>query len=148
MSGRHVKRAQRIEDARIAPEQRVALSFSALNFVQRCYSLVDHDEPEQFTLYSGKMMALVRIMQLVVSRNEKAIIFSQYVGTQDLIHRVLTAFHISAHMIRGRDSVDRRCEAMREFNQNPTMHVLVLSTRIAAYGLDFSVANHVLLFDS
>lgn len=38
--------------------------------------------------------------------------------------------------------------AMEQFTSNPGLVALVLSTKITAYGLDFTAANHVILFDS
>lgn len=110
--------------------------------------MVDKEQLDLFINFSGKMRVLADIVLRVQARKEKVIIFSLYVGSQDLIHRTLTALRVSTFTVRGRDSQERRRRAMQEFNTNDNLIVLVLSTKIAAYGLDFTAANHVVLFDS
>ncbi|KAG5509339.1 hypothetical protein JKF63_06649 [Porcisia hertigi] len=110
--------------------------------------MVENEQLDAFIDLSGKMRVLVDIVLRVQARKEKLIIFSLYVGSQDLIHRTLTALRVCTFTVRGRDSQDRRRRAMQEFNDNNDLIVLVLSTKIAAYGLDFTAANHVVLFDS
>ncbi|KPI86246.1 Bifunctional helicase and thymine dioxygenase JBP2 [Leptomonas seymouri] len=110
--------------------------------------MVDHEPLDSFINLSGKIRVLVDIVLRVQARKEKLIVFSLHIGSQDLIHRTLTALRVCAFTVRGRDSQDRRRNAIQEFKSNDNLVVLVLSTKIAAYGLDFTVANHVVLFDS
>ncbi|KAL7700476.1 J-binding protein [Lotmaria passim] len=111
-------------------------------------AMVNNEQLDSFINMSGKMRALADIVLRVQARREKLIIFSLYIGSQDLIHRTLTALRVSTFTVRSRDGQDRRLRAIQEFNSNESLSVLVLSTRIAAYGLDFTAANHVVLFDS
>ncbi|CAM37473.1 putative j-binding protein [Leishmania braziliensis MHOM/BR/75/M2904] len=110
--------------------------------------MIENEQLDAFINVSGKMRVLVDIVLRVQARKEKLIIFSLYVGSQDLIHRTLTALRVCTFTVRGRDSQDRRRRAMHEFSENKDLTVLVLSTKIAAYGLEFTAANHVVLFDS
>ncbi|KAG5483119.1 hypothetical protein CUR178_04692 [Leishmania enriettii] len=116
--------------------------------LEQYVQMVESEQLDAFINVSGKMRVLVDIVLRVQARKEKLIIFSLYVGSQDLIHRTLTALHVCTFTVRGRDSQDRRRRAMQEFSENKDLIVLVLSTKIAAYGLDFTAANHVVLFDS
>jgi len=129
------------------PEKR-ELSEPGRREVHRYYHLVASGQMPEFISLSGKLSALIRVVEQVKAKAEKVIIFSQYIGVQDLIHRTLSAFQISAFTVRGRDSQERRRVAMEQFTSNPCLVALVLSTKIAAYGLDFTAANHVILFDS
>ncbi|KAG5483265.1 hypothetical protein LSCM1_04806 [Leishmania martiniquensis] len=116
--------------------------------LEQYVQMVENEHLDTFINVSGKMRVLVDIVLRVQARKEKLIIFSLYVGSQDLIHRTLTALRVCTFTVRGRDSQDRRRRAMQEFSENKDLIVLVLSTKIAAYGLDFTTANHVVLFDS
>lgn len=116
--------------------------------LEHYYQLISNDQLDEFIDVSGKLRVFVDIVQRVQAKQEKAIVFSQYVGSQDMIHRTLTALRISAFTVRGRDSQERRRYAMEQFDRDKKLTLLVLSTKIAAYGLDFTVANHVILFDS
>ncbi|CCW64034.1 unnamed protein product [Phytomonas sp. EM1] len=116
--------------------------------VERYHNIVQNGEIDLFTASSGKLTALIKIVQQVQTKGEKVIIFSQYIGAQDIIHRTLTAYKISTFTVRGRDSQGRRQYAIELFSQSDEMVALVLSTKVAAFGLDFTAANHVILFDT
>lgn len=116
--------------------------------LERYAQMVETDHLDSFIDVSGKMRVLVDIVRRVQAKREKLIVFSLYVGSQDLIHRTLTALRVCTFTVRGRDSQDRRRRAMHEFSNNENLMVLVASTKVAAYGLDFTAANHVVLFDS
>ncbi|KPA77140.1 putative J-binding protein [Leptomonas pyrrhocoris] len=116
--------------------------------LQQFVQMVDHEQLDSFINLSGKMRVLVDIVMRVQAKGEKLIVFSLHIGSQDLIHRTLTALRVTTFTVRGRDSQDRRRRAIHEFMSNDNLMVLVLSTKIAAYGLDFTAANHVVLFDS
>ncbi|KAK7196016.1 j-binding protein [Novymonas esmeraldas] len=103
---------------------------------------------DTFLDLSGKMRVLVEIVRRVAAQNEKVIIFSLYVGSQDFIHRVLLALNVYTYTVRGRDTQARRHDALQRFKDEREIVALVLSTKIAAYGLDLTAANHVVLFDS
>lgn len=135
-------------DAAADAAERLQLSEADLLKVERYYALVQNGDLDRFIALSGKLAVLVHIVRAVKARGEKVIIFSQYIGTQDIIHRTLTACALTAFTVRGRDSLDRRKNAMGEFDTDSSLVALILSTRIAAYGLDFTAANHVVLFDS
>lgn len=146
IAGGHKRKADRGEETLAATRQTLAVE--DLAELDGYYDLIQNDNVEAFVNLSGKLRALVSVVLAIQQKNEKAIIFSQYCGSQDLIHRVLTALQICAFTVRGRDSQERRRYAIEQFRKDANLKVLVLSTKIAAFGLDFTVANHVLLFDS
>ncbi|ESL11269.1 SNF2 DNA repair protein [Trypanosoma rangeli SC58] len=116
--------------------------------IDDCLALVNSRRLAEFVSLSGKMTVLILILQSIMEMKEKAIIFSQYVGCQDFISRILTSFGISSSTIRGRDCHDRRRRTIEKFGEDESITCLLLSTQIGAYGLDFTAANHVVLWDS
>lgn len=102
---------------------------------------------EKFASHSGKLSVLLGIAHYVSMRKEKAIIFSQYVGLQSLIHRILTKIGYKSFWMRGKDSPEDRKSRVGEFLTFKESCFLVLSSKIAAFGHDFTEANHVVLFD-
>ncbi|EPY34186.1 DNA repair and recombination protein RAD54B [Strigomonas culicis] len=125
-----------------------SLGNEGIELAETCSKAVCASDIDFFVSLSGKMAVLTEIMRRIVTLKEKVIIFSQYVGTQDFIYRVLTALQIPAYTVRGQDSLEKRRYAISLFHHEESLTALVLSTKIAAYGLDFTVANHVVLFDS
>jgi thymine dioxygenase / DNA helicase len=102
------------------------------------------------TTLSGKMLALINIVAHCKLRNEKVVVFSQYVGVQELIYRFLCAGGFNPLLLRGRDSLDVRKKSIRRFAslQSEQCAALIVSTRVGAYGVDLTTANNVVLFDS
>lgn len=105
---------------------------------------------DELTHHSGKMTALLGIVRHVMSLNEKVVIFSQYIGVQDTVFRFLQASGLNPLAIRGRDAIDARKRIMQRFStaRADVAAVLVVSTKVGAYGVDLTAANHVVLFDS
>lgn len=106
---------------------------------------------EEVASLSGKMMTLLSIVQHCCdTMGEKVVIFSQYVGVQEMIQLVLNASNIATLSVNGKDSVDTRRRTMERFCSLPCANAaaLVVSTRVGAFGVDLTVANHVVLFDS
>lgn len=134
--------------ARDEGEAKYSLDDEGRQLALGCSEAVNANNIEYFVSLSGKMTVFTEIIKKIVLLNEKVIIFSQYIGTQDFIYRVLMALQITAYTVRGQDSLEQRRYAMSLFQHEDSLTALVLSTRIAAYGLDFTVANHVILFDS
>lgn len=102
---------------------------------------------EKFAAHSGKLSVLLGIARYVSMRKEKAIIFSQYIGLQSLIHGILTKVGYKTFWMRGKDSTEGRKFSVDEFLTVKESCFLVLSSKIAAFGHDFTEANHVVLFD-
>ncbi|KAH9597900.1 Helicase [Trypanosoma melophagium] len=136
------------EEERDDNTQPYILNDDDIALVDECLSLVNSGCLSEFVSLSGKLTVLISILHLIREKKEKAIIFSQYVGSQDFISRTLTSFDIVSSTIRARDCHDRRRKTIERFRDDQNITCLVLSTQIGAYGLDFTAANHVILWDS
>lgn len=99
---------------------------------------------------SGKTLALVNIVAFCRGRSEKVVVFSQYVGVQELIYRLLQSAGFNPLLLRGRDTLDVRKKSIRRFAAAPCDQccVLIVSTKVGAFGVDLTTANNVVLFDS
>ncbi|RNF19986.1 putative j-binding protein [Trypanosoma cruzi] len=128
--------------------QLYSLTEDDIGLIDECLSLVSSGFLTEFVGLSGKMTVLISILHSIREKKEKAIIFSQYVGSQDFISRTLTSFDIVSSTIRGRDCHERRRRTIEKFREDEKITCLLLSTQIGAYGLDFTAANHVILWDS
>ncbi|CUF37679.1 SNF2 DNA repair protein, putative [Bodo saltans] len=120
----------------------------------RCDELLQNRQQKEFVediaSLSGKMQALINIVAYCQRRREKVVVFSQYVGVQELIYRFLIAGGFNPLLLRGRDSLDMRKKSIKRFAslQSDQCSALIVSTRVGAYGVDLTTANNVVLFDS
>uniref|UniRef100_A0A0E0JPH8 Uncharacterized protein n=1 Tax=Oryza punctata TaxID=4537 RepID=A0A0E0JPH8_ORYPU len=78
---------------------------------------------------------------------EKAIVFSQWTRMLDLVEVHLKSSHLSYRRLDGTMSVAARDRAVKDFNTNPEVSVMIMSLKAASLGLNMVAACHVLLLD-
>lgn len=111
------------------------------------FPLNGKSDVKEFASHSGKLSVLLCIAKHISMRKEKAIIFSQYIYPQGLISETLAKAGYTSFWMRGRDSAEDRQSTVDNFLKSRKPCFLVLSSKIAAFGHDFTEANHVVLFD-
>ncbi|KAL5228735.1 hypothetical protein ABZP36_017000 [Zizania latifolia] len=78
---------------------------------------------------------------------EKAIVFSQWTRMLDLLEVHLKASHATYRRLDGTMSVAARDRAVKDFNTDPKVSVMIMSLKAASLGLNMVAACHVLLLD-
>uniref|UniRef100_A0A0D9V6H1 RING-type domain-containing protein n=1 Tax=Leersia perrieri TaxID=77586 RepID=A0A0D9V6H1_9ORYZ len=78
---------------------------------------------------------------------EKAIVFSQWTRMLDLVEVHLKSSHVTYRRLDGTMSVAARDRAVKDFNTNPEVSVMIMSLKAASLGLNMVAACHVLLLD-
>ncbi|KAL5223240.1 hypothetical protein ABZP36_027953 [Zizania latifolia] len=78
---------------------------------------------------------------------EKAIVFSQWTRMLDLLEVHLKASHATYRRLDGTMSVAARDRAIKDFNTDPKVSVMIMSLKAASLGLNMVAACHVLLLD-
>ena len=78
---------------------------------------------------------------------EKAIVFSQWTGTLDLLEPALRAEGFNFRRLDGTMSLAAREKALHEFETCPGVSVMLMSLKAAGLGVNLVCANHVLLLD-
>ena len=114
----------------------------------------------EFITMSGKLSVCVAVVLRAVRSQlhsgvvDKVIVFSQYTQIQRLLVSTLEGIGVPCVYLSGGDSTAARRDAVDRFRgtgvpaaANPPV-VMVASTKAAAFGLDLTVANHVVMFDS
>src|SRR5436190_9324437 len=100
------------------------------------------------TLCSVKLQRLIEIMEEVVASRGKAIVFTSYTESIDLIRNEIEArLRIYSDSIDGRVPVNRRQEKIDKFSSNDGAALLVLNPKAAGVGLNITAANHVIHFN-
>lgn len=67
---------------------------------------------------------------LNADRNQKIIIFTEFVATQEYLQRLLTAMGYSVTILNGRMSIEERNEALREFRDNTNVFISTDENRV------------------
>lgn len=97
---------------------------------------------------SPKLKRLFEIMEEIVSCEGKALIFTSYSESLDLIQaEIAQRFQIPSHIIDGRVAIPERQRIVDAFSAHQSSAVLVLNPKAAGVGLNITAANHVIHFN-
>ncbi len=97
---------------------------------------------------SVKMKRLFEIMEEIVESGGKAIVFTSYSGSVDLIRtEIASRFGIFTDSIDGRVAVPERQQKVDAFSSHKSAALLVLNPKAAGVGLNITAANHVIHFN-
>ncbi|XP_059278868.1 helicase-like transcription factor CHR28 isoform X1 [Lycium ferocissimum] len=77
----------------------------------------------------------------------KAIVFSQWTGMLNLVERALNQSGFHYERLDGTMSLAARDRAVKEFNTNPEVTVMLMSLKAGNLGLNMVAASHVILLD-
>ena len=97
---------------------------------------------------SGKFRRLAEIAEEIASRQEKALIFTQFREiTEPLAEFLATLFGRSGLVLHGGTSVKKRKEFVDQFQREDGPPFFVLSLKAGGTGLNLTAASHVIHFD-
>ncbi|XP_017229709.1 helicase-like transcription factor CHR28 isoform X1 [Daucus carota subsp. sativus] len=77
----------------------------------------------------------------------KAIVFSQWIGMLDLFEMALKQSGLEYRTLDGTMTLSARDKAVREFNTDPEVTVMLMSLKAGNLGLNMVAASHVILLD-
>ncbi|WP_242359909.1 DEAD/DEAH box helicase [Anaeromyxobacter sp. SG17] len=97
---------------------------------------------------SGKFARLAEIAETVASRQEKALVFTQFREmTAPLARFLASAFGRPGLVLHGQTPVKDRAALVRRFQEDETVSFFVLSLKAGGTGLNLTAASHVVHFD-
>lgn len=103
------------------------------------------DAPESC---SPKLERCIQILEEIASRAEKALIFTSFNDTADLLQAVISRrLGISVEQINGSVPVEERQIAVDRFTALQEPAALVLNPKAAGTGLNITAANHVIHYN-
>ena len=98
--------------------------------------------------YSGKTSTLTALLKDILAQGEKVIIFSQYVGTLDILKYIAEKeLQTQPLMLHGKMPVIKRKEAVDLFQSDPAYRIFLISLKAGGTGLNLTAANRVIHFD-
>ncbi|GJM96432.1 hypothetical protein PR202_ga13268 [Eleusine coracana subsp. coracana] len=97
----------------------------------------------------GKFQLLDRLLNSLLSRKHKVLIFSQWTKILDLLEYYLDSKGIGVCRIDGSVKLEERRRQIAEFNDlNSSLNVFILSTRAGGLGINLTSADTCILYDS
>lgn len=122
---------------------------SALEILKaHCISKKQSSEPHDLAGYDGDaLLSDAQDFESASIAPEKAIVFSQWTGMLDLVETSLKNSHISYRRLDGTMSIAARDKAVKEFNTDPEVDVMLMSLKAGNLGLNMVAACRVILLD-
>jgi len=97
------------------------------------------------SLGSGKVEALLEILEPLLAEGHKVLVFSQFVSLLKLLQPVLSARGVRQHFLSGH--TQKREQVVADFQNDPDPGVFLVSLKAGGTGLNLTAASYVVLFD-
>lgn len=105
------------------------------------------DTPDLAWMDSGKVSALVKLVNKFKANGDRVLIFSQFVMVLDILEAVLDTSLIKYTRIDGSTAVDLRQTRIDQFRDDEDITAFLLSTGAGGQGINLMYANKVIIFD-
>lgn len=106
------------------------------------------DSPKDPTKVSTKYARFCELVEEIVERNEKVIVFTSYTEMFTIIQNDIPfRFNIPVDFINGSTPAEQRQEKVDQFTALTGAAMLVLNPRAAGAGLNITAANHVIHYN-
>lgn len=86
------------------------------------------------------------ILEVIEESSHKVLVFVPFTHTIELLRVVLEKHNISCAVISGSVSVNKRSELIKDFQEKPDPHVLIIQPQAASHGLTLTAANTVIWY--
>lgn len=100
---------------------------------------------ERYVEISGKEEQLERLLQEIQSREEKCIVWSNYIENIEYFGKKYAEYN--PRKIHGSMTIEERNRSVELFKNDETCKVLFATPQAAKEGLTLTVANHVIFYD-
>lgn len=112
-------------------------------------SLIAQEEGGKMKI-SGKIIRTLELIDEILNGNakdEKVIVFSQFIGFFEIIGRLLKEREVGYLQYDGSMNMQQKNDTIKEFYQSTTKRVLLLSLKAGNVGLTLTCANHVIILE-
>ena len=96
---------------------------------------------------SGKLMVLYKVLPLWYSEGHKVLLFTQTHSMLNLLELMMKQFAFRFMRLDGMTPVSKREGIIETFNKDPTVFLMILTTRTGGVGISLTAANRVVLID-
>ncbi len=94
---------------------------------------------------TAKTIMLEKILEDIKKKKEKAIIFAEFIHTQEILATIIyKSFNIRPSIFNGSVNLNARENMLNRFKQSEDFNVIIMSPVAAGVGLTITEANHVI----
>ena len=112
------------------------------------YSFVPKYYTEEYDYTdTAKTLLLERILRDIQQKQEKVIIFAEFIHTQEILAKIIAkSFNIRPQIFNGTVNLNARERMLNRFKDSEGFDVIIMSPIAAGVGLTITEANHVIHF--
>ncbi len=97
---------------------------------------------------SGKSRQLITLLDTILQRDEKVLIFTQYTEMGDILVKMIEEELFTTPLyLKGSQSKKKRDEIVERFQNDSRHKIFILSLKAGGVGLNLTAANHVIHYD-
>ncbi|KAM0800026.1 DNA repair protein-like protein Rhp26/Rad26 [Usnea florida] len=97
---------------------------------------------------SGKMQVVKALLELWKEQGNKTLLFAQHRIMLDILEKFIGSIGgFNYRRMDGTTPIHTRQGLVDEFNNNPTVHVFLLTTKVGGLGINLTGANRVIIYD-
>jgi SNF2 family DNA or RNA helicase len=97
---------------------------------------------------SGKARLLLDLLETILENSEKVLVFSQYVGTLNILDQLIREHLDEAPLVlHGEMTTEARSRAVDAFQTDPARKIFLISLKAGGVGLNLTAASRVIHYD-
>lgn len=96
---------------------------------------------------SGKMLVLSKVLPLWYSEGHKVLLFTQTRVMLDLVESMIRELGFKHLRLDGNTPIHKRAGIIERFNKDPSIFIILLTSRTGGVGVSLTAANRVVLYD-
>ncbi|PWY75536.1 DNA repair protein Rhp26/Rad26 [Aspergillus heteromorphus CBS 117.55] len=97
---------------------------------------------------SGKMQVVKSLLELWKDTGHKTLLFTQHRIMLDILEKFVNSLSgFNYRRMDGTTPIQHRQSMVDEFNNDPTLHVFLLTTKVGGLGVNLTGADRVLIYD-
>lgn len=107
------------------------------------------DQPLDPLLWSdsGKLLVVSKILPIWQREGHKVLIFCQTTTMLHIIEQMVLSMNFTYLRLDGHTPIGKRDILIQQFNTDPSIFVMLLTTRTGGVGISLTAANRIVLFD-
>lgn len=134
----------------LEPQERFGLIFKLITQLKQvCNHPRNYDKQSDFDAsLSGKTQMLLELLEIMIAKSEKVLIFTQYVEMAKILSTIIEkVMLIESLMLDGSMGKNARQKAVDTFEQSKEHPIFILSLKAGGVGLNLKAASNVIHYD-
>lgn len=96
---------------------------------------------------SGKLLVLSKVLPIWRSEGHKVLVFCQTTSMLTLIEHMALEMQLTYLRLDGSTAMGKRDRLIHEYNSDPNIYLMLLTTKTGGVGISLTAADRVVLFD-